>query len=465
MAGHLRRHGAGWEGAFPNGVDPETGKKRRGYVYGKTRAEAQAKLTEALAQRAKGAWRPASRETLGEATEDWMATCVRGILAASTVYGYERIVARIQRAPIASIALRDLGPDHIDAYLTNLLGEPQAASRPRNRVSDPRPCAARSRGPNTVRKHLVLIGTVLRRAWKQRKIAENVAALATPPKAKPYDGLIFDTEQLQLFLGQARRDCPLRVYALFLTAATTGLRQSELLGARWSDLSSDGTLSIQQALLRVPGAGIVKKAPKSRAGNRPVVLEDRVLDVLRELRAEQQQERSLLGDRYHDHGLIFCTRGGRPLNAHDLVLRWYQPVVRAAGLPVDEATGRPLVPFKNLRHSHLSHLQRVGAPVAVAQRRAGHSTPSITLQVYTKAQVDEQRDPVRRIVDELLPDRGRAAAPERRTPGCGQERTHRGHERNGSRGPSQPHSAAERHGSGIDGVLGRDADEVADEKC
>jgi hypothetical protein len=39
MAGHLRRHGVGWEGAFPNGVAPETGKKRRGYVYGKTRAE------------------------------------------------------------------------------------------------------------------------------------------------------------------------------------------------------------------------------------------------------------------------------------------------------------------------------------------------------------------------------------------------------------------------------------------
>ena len=133
MAGYLRRHGSVWEGAFPNGIEPETGKKRRGYVYGKTKAEAQAKLTQALAQRAKGAWRPASRETLGEATEDWMATCVRGILAASTFYGYERIVARIQRAPIASIALRDLGPDHIDAYLTSGMERHRRPHRPGSR--------------------------------------------------------------------------------------------------------------------------------------------------------------------------------------------------------------------------------------------------------------------------------------------------------------------------------------------
>jgi integrase len=85
-------------------------------------------------------------------------------------------------------------------------------------------------------------------------------------------------------LGRARRDLPLRMYALFLTAATTGLRQSELLGACRPDLHADGTLLIRQALVRVPGKPWAFKVPKSRAGNRPVVLDDRALEVLRALR-------------------------------------------------------------------------------------------------------------------------------------------------------------------------------------
>ena len=74
----------------------------------------------------------------------------------------------------------------------------------------------------------------------------------------------------------------------------------------------------------------------------------------------------------------------------------YKSLVREAGLP--------FIPFKNLRHSHISHLERVGASVAVAQQRAGHSSPTITLGTYTKVDPDEQREPVRRIARELFDD-------------------------------------------------------------
>ena len=314
--------------------------------------------------------------------------------------------------------------------------------RRRNRLSDPKPRAVRARGPNTVLKHHVLLGTALEWAWKQRWIGENVARRATHPTRVPYDGAIFDTEQLRLFLGAARRELPLRMYALFLTAATTGLRQSELLAAQWEGLGPDGTLMIRKALVRVPGQPWALKVPKSRAGNRPVVLDNRVLEVLRELRAEQQRERELLGDRYHDHGFIFATRDGRPLRGHDVVSRFYKPLLERAGLPP--------VPMKNLRHSHLSHMQRVGAPVSVAQQRAGHSNARITLDVYTKAQADEQRDPARRIADDLLGASGSRAA----SSPLGQERTRTGHTRDTADGDRGGDPTQERHGSGIDGILG-----------
>ena len=42
---------------------------------------------------------------------------VRGQLAATTVYGYEQIVRQIPQVPIAAVALRDLEPQHLEAYL------------------------------------------------------------------------------------------------------------------------------------------------------------------------------------------------------------------------------------------------------------------------------------------------------------------------------------------------------------
>jgi integrase len=445
MAGHLRRHGGGWEGTFPNGRDPATRKKRRGFVYGKTREEAQTKLNEALAQRAKGRWRPMSRQTLGEYLEEWMGTGVRGRRAASTVYGYEQIVKQIQAAPIAAVALRDLEPGHLEAYYASKLVEPadDPAPLPRRRITDPMPRAKRARGPNTVKKHHTLLGTALRRAWKQRKIAENVAALADPPQTVPYDGPIFDTEQLRLLLGCARRERPTRIYALYAVAATGGVRQSELLGARWPDLAPDGTLMVQQALVRVPKQSLDRafKPPKSRKGRRPVVLPDHVLDVLRGVRAEQQRDREQLGAAYHDRGLIFCAQDGRPLHAHNIVERDYKPLLRQAGLPP--------IPFKNLRHSHLSHLERVGTSVAVTQQRAGHSSPTITLGVYTKVMADEQREPVRRIAAELFGDR-RVAPPDKSGTRHDYEWTHGG-------------AAWERHGSGIEGILGRSREDGSHE--
>jgi integrase len=84
-----------------------------------------------------------------------------------------------------------------------------------------------------------------------------------------------------------------------------------------------------------------------------------------------------------------------PLHARNVVAREYKPLLEAAGLPP--------IPWKNFRHSHLSHLQRAGAPIAVAQQRAGHASSQLTLDVYTKVQVDEQRGAVRRIEAELFP--------------------------------------------------------------
>jgi integrase len=60
------------------------------------------------------------------------------------------------------------------------------------------------------------------------------ATLTNPPRRRQYTAVVWDQEQIRLFLARAKRES--RSYALYLTAVLTGMRQGELLGLRWQDV-------------------------------------------------------------------------------------------------------------------------------------------------------------------------------------------------------------------------------------
>ena len=71
--------------------------------------------------------------------------------------------------------------------------------------------------------------------------------------------------------------------------------------------------------------------------------------------------------------LVFGDVEGAPLKPHTVSRAW-QRVVAAKGLP--------RVSFHALRHTHASALFRAGVDVLTISRRLGHSSPSMTLDIY-----------------------------------------------------------------------------------
>jgi len=57
-------------------------------------------------------------------------------------------------------------------------------------------------------------------------------------------------------------------------------------------------------------------APKNGKG-RSVTLTGRAVESLKSHKAAQNTERLGIGDLWQDNGLVFCTRGGKPLNFHN----------------------------------------------------------------------------------------------------------------------------------------------------
>jgi integrase len=177
-------------------------------------------------------------------------------------------------------------------------------------------------------------------------------------------------------------------------AVLTGMRLGELLGLRWKDIDLVlGVASVQQTFYRL-GKKQLFRQPKSAKSRRNIALPPMLVEVLKNLRVRQGENRRLYGTEYHDLGLVFCQPDGKPLHAHNVTQRDFRRVLDRAGLP--------RVRFHDLRHGHATHLLRQGVHPKVVQERLGHSTPAFTLDVYSHVLPGMQEEAAKALESQIL---------------------------------------------------------------
>jgi len=88
---------------------------------------------------------------------------------------------------------------------------------------------------------------------------------------------VLDAEGASRFLAVARED---RLYAMYVLAISTGLRQGELLGLQWSNVDLQaGNLSVLYSLFEYGGKFKLSE-PKSSKSRRLVTLPDIAIEAL-----------------------------------------------------------------------------------------------------------------------------------------------------------------------------------------
>jgi integrase len=179
-------------------------------------------------------------------------------------------------------------------------------------------------------------------------------------------------EQARLLLDTARGD---RFEALYVLAVTTGLRQGELLGLKWEDMDLEAkSLSVRRTLSAAK-EGPIFTTPKSPKSRRKVTLTEGAVEVLKRHRQRQLEESKMVGAKWQDNGLVFCSVVGTPMSRHNLHNRSFKPLLERAGLPD--------IRFHDLRHTCATLLFKKGKHPKVVQELLGHATVSITLDTYS----------------------------------------------------------------------------------
>jgi integrase len=194
------------------------------------------------------------------------------------------------------------------------------------------------------------------------------------PRPAPDEMHPLSEEEARTFLETAQASGD-RFEALYVVAITTGLRRGELLGLRWKDVDLErGTLRVGRALVREGGRHALGET-KTKRGRRQVNLTPRTVNALKGHRKRQLEETMRLAGLYKDHGLIFASRVGTPVNPRNLIRRSFKPLLETACLPE--------VRFHDLRHTCATLLLGRGVHPKIVQELLGHATIAMTLDTYS----------------------------------------------------------------------------------
>lgn len=325
-------------------VTMPTGRRRSASAASKT--EGVALLRELLRQRDAEVAQDPRRLRVGPYLRTWLADHEPPKLAPATWRKHESII-RVHLLPaLGHRFLSELSVADIRGFLDHRNG----------------------RDPQTQRHHRATLRRALADAVRDGLVSRNVAALAEPPRMARKRVRVLEPEQVRRLIDGTRGD---RLHAYWALAATTGLRQAEMLALTWDDIEGS-TVHVTRTLHWLDGVPVRDK-PKTEASVRDVPIPPVTLAALREHRRMQLEERAAQGALGKD-GLVFVTVTGLPIQGSNLMPPFRKALARL---------NLPPVTIHSLRHSAATALIAAGYPIAKVAAVMGHSSSRVTEMVYS----------------------------------------------------------------------------------
>jgi integrase len=346
------------------------------YTEGQRRQVARTFATQAEARLHRAKVEPLERRrigapkiSLGDYLLEWFYAKLSEI-EPTTAAGYRRWVEHIRRCRVATLPLDRITPGELEQLYRFLLSTPAGRGKPLSPVS--------------VRHCHAVLENALGDAVRHRRIADNPATHAKPPRGQSPRRTIPDAVQIAALLDDLAKHNP-EMVELALIIIGTGLRRSEALGLRFADVDWSGRITIKQVVIEHDGAWSLREGTKSDAGFRTIGIASTVIEALRRQQARAAEWRLKLGRFWQDLDLVFPDpTSGRP-RAPATVTRAFTRAALRAGWPARVS------PVHGLRHAAASLALAGGIDIAVIARRLGHSSAAVTARIYLHGDVDRDR--------------------------------------------------------------------------
>ena len=235
-----------------------------------------------------------------------------------------------------------------------------------------------------------LMSAIFHHAMRYEWVERNPIKLVRQSAKREIVPDVLELAELQLLLSKLS----IRERTLVLLDAATGLRVSELLALRWSDVDFE---NLELSVTRSIWHQVVGNC-KTEASAKPVPIDSSMAEDL--LRWRRQSPYPMAED------YVFASptmKGAQPYWPDNLMKRYIKPVARKAGIHKN-------IGWHTFRHSFGTLLKANGEDVKTVQELLRHANSRITLDVYTQALNSNKRAAQSKVVKMMIPDLGDEAA-------------------------------------------------------
>lgn len=222
--------------------------------------------------------------------------------------------------------------------------------------------------------HLSFISDVFSYAVRMGMLCDNPCRRVFVPKQEQEEKQIYTIEQVKILYENLKSE-PMKYQVYLLLSIYSGYRRSEMLGLEWKDIDFEHDLiHVRRTSQYTSEKGIYTDTTKTRKSKRVSKMPASIMNLLRQFKADQNEETRRLGTKWEDYDRLFTKWNGAPMNPQT-PFEWLKGYCERIGIP-----------FRNihsLRHLHASLLIFEGVDVVAVSEDMGHSVVGTTLNLYS----------------------------------------------------------------------------------
>ena len=323
------------DGRYQRRVRLEDGRYKM--AYGRTMAELSAAEQQIRDQDRQGL-KIGDTTLVGEWAGQWLSTYKKG-LRAKTVEMYRSTYNCHICDQLGGMVLKDVRPVHIQQVMLSVASQSESLQR----------------------KVLITLQQLFSTAAENRLILRSPVEGVKIVKQKRPEKKKYLTQEESARLMQVVQDSRARAFCGLCLYC--GLRREEALGLQWRDIDGD-VLTVNRALSFVGGQPDPNMDLKTKAAHRQLPIPQPLKEILEEL------PRTSIW-------VIPAVRGRMTASAYD---RLWQKV---------EAVWPAPIHAHMLRHTYATMLYKAGVDLRTAQKLLGHSSITMTANIYTHLEAED----------------------------------------------------------------------------
>lgn len=360
-----------WVGQVIVGRSSKTGKLVKKVIYDRDQSELVAKKNKLLQQQRRLVSINPDSITVYQWIDHFLTLYKEDTLKENTYASYRWMLDHFIKDSLGGIRLAQLQSIHIQSMIRNM--QEDGAS------------------PRTAEYAFAIVRSAIRKAIRLNILTHDVTLAVDKPKPEHKEVHPLTVKEWDLLFAEAEKESP-QFFTLILLEWATGLRRSELLGLKWSDIDFEaGTLTVERAVINGKDGPTISDT-KTKQSKRTLTLPKDVLPVLDSHRRKQAPYR-LKYREWRDNNLVFPSSAGKALEP-SVISRTFARVARKIGLKG--------VSFHKLRHDHASRLVMAGVHEKKVQAQLGHSSISITMDIYSHLAPDPS-DEIAKYLETTMP--------------------------------------------------------------